>query len=248
MGVNVAPNIFQSTMMEILGDLEFVRVYMNDILIVSNGTFTDHMQKLEKVLKRLKDKGFHANVHECYFAKGELEYLGYWLTRQGIQPQPKKVEAILRLSAPQNWRQLRHFLGMVNYYRDMWQRRSHLLAPLTALTAKEVPWKWGSEQQEVFEEIKKVISKETMLAFPRFDKPFHVYTDASKYQLGAVIMQEGRPLAFYSRKLNSTQKRYTTGEQELLSIVETLKEFQNILLGQKVIVHTDHKRIFCMVI
>jgi RNase H-like domain found in reverse transcriptase len=92
--------------------------------------------------------------------------------------------------------------------------------------------------------IKKVISKETVLAFPRLDKPFHAYTDASKYQLGAVIIQEGRPLPFYSRKLNtSAQKRYTTGEQELLSIVETLKEFRNILLGQKVIVLTDHKNI-----
>jgi RNase H-like domain found in reverse transcriptase len=109
------------------------------------------------------------------------------------------------------------------------------LGPLTTLMAKEVPWKWGKEQQEAFEEIKKVISKDTMLAFPRFDKPFHVYTD----------MQEGRPLAFYSRKLNRAQKRYTTGEQELLSRVETLKEFRNILLGQKVIVHTDHKNIRC---
>ena len=87
------------------------------------------------------------------------------------------------------------------------------------------------------------MSKETLLTFPQFDKPFHVYTDASKHQLGAVIMQEGKPLAFYSRKLNSAQKNYTTGEQELLSIVETLKEFRNILLGQKIIVHTDHKNI-----
>jgi Reverse transcriptase (RNA-dependent DNA polymerase) len=169
MRVNVAPDIFRSIMMEILGDLELVRVYMDDILIVSNGTFNDHMQKLEKVLKRLEDKGFRANVRKCYFAKGELEYLGYWLTCQGIQPQPKKVEAILRLSALQNRRQLRHFLGMEKYHRDVWQRRSHSLAPLTTLTAKEVPWKWGKEQQEAFEEIKKVIGKETMLAFPRFD-------------------------------------------------------------------------------
>lgn len=117
------------------------------------------------------------------------------------------------------------------------------MAPLSALTSKDTPWKWGQEQEEAFEEIKKVISKETLLAFPRFDKPFHVYTDASNYQLGAVIMQEGKPLAFYSRKLNGAQKNYTTGEQELLSIVETLKEFRNILLGQQVIVHTDHKNI-----
>jgi RNase H-like domain found in reverse transcriptase len=80
------------------------------------------------------------------------------------------------------------------------------------------------EQAEAFEEIKRVISKETLLAFPRFDKAFHAYTDASNYQLGTVIMQEGRPLAFYSRKLNGAQKNYTTGEQELLSIVESNPE------------------------
>jgi hypothetical protein len=84
------------------------------------------------------------------------------------------------------------------------------------------------------------VSQETLLAFPDFEKQFHVYTDASNKRLGAVIMQEGKPLAFYSIKLSSAQTRYTTGEQELLSIVETPR---NILLGQKVIVHTDHLNI-----
>ena len=91
--------------------------------------------------------------------------------------------------------------------------------------------------------MKATISKQAMLNFPDFEKEFHVYTDASDYQLGGVVMQEGKPLAFYSPKLTNTQKRYTTGEQELLSIVETLKEFCNILWGQKIIVHTDHKNI-----
>jgi Reverse transcriptase (RNA-dependent DNA polymerase) len=147
MGISLAPNIFQTIMQEILGDLNFVRVYIDDILIIStNGTFQDHMQKLKQVLQRLEDRGLmRANVRKCFFARTELEYLGYWLTRQGIQPQPKKGEAILRLSAPQNWRQLSHFLGMVNYYRDMWQCRSHLLAPLSALTLKDVPWQWETK-------------------------------------------------------------------------------------------------------
>jgi hypothetical protein len=87
------------------------------------------------------------------------------------------------------------------------------------------------------------VSKETLLAFPDFEKEFHVYTDASNKQLGAVIMKGVKPLAFYSTKLNSAQTRYTTGEQELISIVEPLKEFRDILLGQQVIVHTDHLNI-----
>jgi hypothetical protein len=87
------------------------------------------------------------------------------------------------------------------------------------------------------------VSQETLLAFTDFEKEFHVYTDTSNKQLGSFIMQEGKPLDFYSRKLNLAQTRYTTGEKELLSIVETLKEFRDILIGQKVIVHTDHLNI-----
>jgi hypothetical protein len=87
------------------------------------------------------------------------------------------------------------------------------------------------------------VSQDTLLEFPDFEKEFHVYTDASNKKLGAVIMQERKPLAFYRRKLNSAQTRYTTGEQELLSIVETIKEFRDILLGQQAIVHTDHLNI-----
>jgi hypothetical protein len=118
-----------------------------------------------------------------------------------------------------------------------------MLAPLTGLVSPLFKYKWGPEQQKEFYEIKQKVSQETLLAFPDFEKEFHVYTDASDEQLGAVIMQEGKPLAFYSRKLSSAQIHYTIGEQELLSKVETLKEFINVLLGQKVIVHTDHLNI-----
>lgn len=243
MGIKNSPDVFQSIMTEILGDLEYTRTYIDDVLITSNGSFEDHCEKVAEVLSRLQKAGFRANLRKCFFGRDSLEYLGYWLTRNGVQPQPKKVEAIIRLNVPKTKRQLRHFLGMVNYYRDMWRRRSHILAPLTSLISKDVPFKWTQEHTEAFEEMKAVIGKETMLTFPDFNKKFHIYTDASNTQLGAVIMQEGKPLAFYSRKMNSAQRRYTTGEQELLSIVETLKEFRNILLGQDLVVHTDHMNI-----
>jgi hypothetical protein len=112
-------------------------------------------------------------------------------------------------------------LGVINYYRDMWQKRSHMLAPLTGLVSPLVKYKWGEEEQKEFDAIKQKMSRDTLLAFTDFEKEFHVYTDASNKQFGAVIMQEGKPLAFYSRKLNSAQTHYTTGEQGLLSIVET---------------------------
>ena len=91
--------------------------------------------------------------------------------------------------------------------------------------------------------MKKVMAKDTILNYPDFNKVFEIHTDASDRQLGAVIFQEGKPFAFYSRKLSSAQHNYTTTEQELLSIVETLKEFRNILLGQKIKIYTDHKNL-----
>jgi hypothetical protein len=243
MGICNAPDIFQSIMMRLLGDLDFVQVYMDDILITSSTTFEDHLSKLLLVLQRLERAGFRANARKCAFATDRVEYLGYDISRTGIHPQPKKVEAILKMQPPTTKRQLRRFLGMINYYRDMWRGRSHILAPLTSLSGKNAKWKWTDECEQAFETIKRSIARETMLTFPDFNKEFHIYTDASDFQLGAVIMQDDKPLAFYSRKLNKHQRRYTTGEQELLSIVETLKEFHNILLGQQLVIHTDHLNI-----
>ncbi len=191
----------------------------------------------------MSQAGLKVNAKKSFFAKSELEYLGYWVTRDGIQPVKSKVEAMLKVAPPKTKKQLRGFIGLVNYYRDMWAKRSHVLAPLAALTSNQAKWEWKEEHQKVFNEVKKIIAKEVLLTFPDFNKPFDVHTDASHYQLGVVISQEGKPIAFYSRKLNPAQTRYTTTERELLSIVETLKEFKNILLGHEIIVHTDHKNL-----
>jgi hypothetical protein len=125
----------------------------------------------------------------------------------------------------------------------MWPKRSEILAPLSTLTSNTKPFVWKDEHQKAFEEIKKIIVRETLLSFPDFTKVFEIHTDASHTQLGSVISQEGKPLAFYSRKLNPTQTRYTTTEWELLAIVETLKEFRNILFGQQIRVFTDHQNL-----
>ena len=185
------------------------------------------------------------NAKKSSFCRTEVEYLGYLITREGIKPQAKKVQALHNMSTPRTRTELRSFLGLVNYYRDMAVRRSHIIAPLTKLTSKKVPFKWTEIHQKAFEQIKLVLSKETLLRYPNFSKEFEIHTDASQTQLGAVISQDGKPIAFYSRKLTDCQTRYTTTERELLAIVETLKEFRNILLGQKLVIHTDHKNLTC---
>jgi hypothetical protein len=116
-------------------------------------------------------------------------------------------------------------------------------APLTSITSTNIPWKWGEEQSKAFVEANKILSKEALLAYPVFDKPFIIHTNASHRQLGAVISQDNHPIAFCSRKLNDAQTRCTTTERELLSIVETLKEFRMTLLGHKIVTWTDHKNL-----
>ena len=253
MGLKNSPDIFQEKMSELMAGLEFVRVYIDDMLCITNrykdveeteaAVWERYWEQLEKVFDRLKEAGLKVNAKKSFFGKQELEYLGYWVTRDGIQPLPKKVQAICNLEPPTSVKQVRKFIGMVNFYRDMWRKRSELLAPLTRLTSKDAKFKWTEVEQKAFEDIKRILSRETLLAYPDFNKPFVIHTDASKTQLGAVISQEGKPIAFYSRKLSDAQKRYTTTEQELLSIVETLKEFRNILLGHQITVYTDHRNL-----
>jgi hypothetical protein len=244
-GICNGPDIFQEKIYELFDGMEYIRAHIDDLLVLTKGDYDDHLEKLDKTLQKLTEAGLRVNAKKSFFARAELEYLGYWITREGIKPLPKKVEAILRIAPPKNKKELRGFIGIVNYYRDMWIRRSHVLAPLASLTSKTTKWKWEAEHQKAFDDAKRIIAREVMLAYPDFSKPFEIHTDASHFQLGAVISQEGKPIAFYSRKLNDAQTRYTTTERELLSIVETLKEFKNILLGHRIIVHTDHKNLTC---
>ena len=248
MGIVSAPDIFQGKMNHLMSDLEWVCCYLDDILCITKDSFTDHLNKLKPVLDRLESAGFRVNLLKSTFAMDEIEYLGYWLTREGIKPHPKKVEAIKNLDPPKTRKGLRRILGIIQYYRDMWKGRSQILAPLTHMSSKKVPFKWTAECQKALDEMKEIVSQEVMLMYPDFNKPFNIYTDASDIQLGAVITQKdsnnnNRLIAFYSRKLIPAQTRYTTTERELLSIVETCSESWNILLGYPINIYTDHKNL-----
>ncbi len=218
-------------MSELMAGLEFVRTYIDDILCITKGDFQDHLQKLEEVFNRMTEANLKVNAEKSFFAKPELEYLGFYINRKGIMPLTKKVDAIHAMEHPTTRKQLRRFIGVVNYYRDMWPHRADILAPLSKLTSPNVKFKWTDVEQQAFDKMKKIICKDVLLNYPNFNKPFTIFTDASHHQLGSVISQDGKPIAFYSRKLNPAQSKYTTTERELLSIVETLKEYRNILFG-----------------
>ena len=138
----------------------------------------------------------------------EIDYLGYLVTPDGVKPNPKKIKAIQALERPTTVTEVRRLIRMVQYYRDLWPRRSHILHPFTAISSgkKGTKIKWTPELEDSFHEIKKMVCKETLLNYPDWSQPFDIHTDASDYQLGAVISQKGKPIEFFSRKLNSAQK------------------------------------------
>ena len=241
MGISESPDIATKMMLSILDDIDGIEFYMDDIGVFTT-TWTDHLSLLSTVLGHLENMGFTINPLKCEWAIQEMDFLGHWLTPNGVKPWCKKVDTILHLQPPTNVKQLRSFLGMVNYYRDMWMRHTHVIAPLTALTGKG-SFIWTPECQQAFDQMKALVSSNAFLAFPDHTQPFDIKTDACEYQLGSVIKQNGCPIAYYSRKLNSAQCNYMTIEKELLSIVETFKEFRTILLGSVIRVHTDHKNL-----
>jgi hypothetical protein len=135
MGFGGSADIFQAQIMDLMASLE-LQAYMDDLLIITRGILDKHLQKMETVLTRLCDAGLKVNAAKSLFCAHEIEYLGYIVTRDGIKHQPKRLQAILMLNPSNNGKELRHFLRMVQYYRDMWARHSEMLAPLTDLVGE----------------------------------------------------------------------------------------------------------------
>ena len=131
-GIKIAPDVFQNVMSILTQDMEYVKNYLDDLLILTNKGFNDHVTKLEIVLARLSTVGMRVNASKSKFFAEQIEYPDYWITRKGIYPVQSKVEAILKIKAPKSRKERHHFIGTVNYYRDMWFCRSALLAPLTS--------------------------------------------------------------------------------------------------------------------
>ena len=248
-GLCNAPATFQRLMENVLAGLtcDCCMVYIDDILVTSK-TFEDHLLHLGKVLDRLCKAGLRLKPTKCNFAQEKVDYLGHVVSKYGVEVDPRKVEAVRDFAQPHDLITLRSFLGLAAYYRRFIPNFSKVASPLHALTRKDTPFVWTPTCQNAFDELKQLLTKAPVLAFPDFTRDFLLETDASGVGLGAVLAQKQedgavRPLAFASRTLQPHEKNYGVTELEALGVVWAAKHFRPYLYGHHCDVYTDHEAL-----
>lgn len=171
----------------------------------------------------------------------EIKYIGHILSAQGVKPDEEKVRAVTEIPPPQSKQELQRFLGVVQYLAKFIPNMSDISAPLRKLLERETEWHWEDAQQQSFEKLKYLVTQSPTLKFFDVSKPVTLSVDSSSEGIGAVILQEGRPVAYGSRALNDCQRRYAQIEKELLAIVYGCEKFHQYVYGKEITVESDHK-------
>ena len=233
-GVASAPAIFQKLMDTVLQGIPGVVCYIDDILI-SGADEETHLRTLGQVFARLEKHGFKLKQEKCEFLLRSIEYLGYIISQDGIQPVPTKVTAILNAPKPINVQQLCSFLGLVNYYGKFIPNLAALLHPLNALLRADRKWKWSPECDKAFQDAKDQLTSAKVLTHYNPTLPIVMAADASAYGVGAVISHvfpdsSERPIAFASRTLTTSEKNYAQLEKEALALVFGVRSSTNICM------------------
>jgi hypothetical protein len=243
-GLTNAPATFQRLVNDIFRPLldNCVVVYLDDILIYSPDLAT-HQEHLRQVFEILRREKLYCKKSKCEFLKTSVEYLGHVISDQGIQVDPKKVESIVNWPVPKDVSALRSFLGLANYYRRFIQDYAKYTEPLNKLLRKDSEYLWNEDCQGAMDFLKEKLSSAPILRSADHSLPFQVTTDASDYAVGAVLSQEGRPVAYESRQMSPAEKNYAVHEKELLAIVHALKTWRHYLEGQEFDVITDHQSL-----
>ena len=244
-GLCNAPSSFQRLMNSILQPLgwNFCMVYMDDILIFSSSP-QEHAKHVRQVLELLRSHKIYLKPSKCKWFQTQVEFLGHVVSDQGIQVDKKKVQAIRDFPVPSGEKELMSFLGAAGFFRRFVRQFAHMTKPLTDLLKKDTPWVWGELQHTAFDSVKDALSTATVVQPPDPSKPFIVYTDASDFAVGAVVMQDHgsgpQPIAYMSRKHASAERNYPTREKELLAIVCALREWRHYFANTQISVFTDH--------
>lgn len=242
-GLMNAPATFQSTMNDIFRPFlrKFVLVFFDDILIYSQNML-DHYNHLEQVLAVLVSNCFVANQAKYKFGYEQVDYLGHIISGKGVAVDPEKVKCIRDWPPPKNVKGVRGFLGLTGYYRKFIKDYGKVAKPLTELTKKD-NFLWGKEATEAFENLKDIMTTSPVLVLPNFALPFEVECDAAGRGIGAVLMQNRQPIAFFSKALSAGNLAKSVYEKELMALVLSIQHWRHYLLGKQFVVYTDHKSL-----
>lgn len=239
-GLANAPATFQALMHRILNPLShFCLVYLDDICIMSKSP-EEHVQHLDQVLEVLRKNHLFVKLQKCAFCKPEVNFLGFVAGKHGLKVDPRKIDTVTSWPVPKDPHEVRQFLGLTNYFRKFIQGYAALAAPMQELVCKQKQFVWTDACQHSFDDLKQALTSAPVLALPDFTKPFEVVSDASLLGTGAVLMQDGKPLAYTSKRFIPAERNYSTTDQEFLGVIRALTEWRCYLEGSQVTLITDH--------
>ncbi|WVZ81560.1 hypothetical protein U9M48_028917 [Paspalum notatum var. saurae] len=243
-GLTGAPGTFRLAMNTTLAPClrHFALVFFDDILIYSP-TFEDHLSHLRQVFELLDRDQWKVKMSKCSFALRQIGYLGHVISAQGVSTDPDKVSAIASWSSPTSAKELRSFLGLAGYYRKFVPHFGILSKPLHALLKKHAIFVWTSEQEHSFRALKYALCHTPVLALPNFDLPFAIETDACATGIGAVLLQQGHPLAYFSKALGPKSQGLSTYEKEYLAILMAVQQWRSYLQLREFIIFTDQRSL-----
>jgi hypothetical protein len=192
--------------------------------LIYSGSLEEHAEHLRKVFQRLRENNLYAKLEKSEFGVMEVDFLGHRITQEGLKMDDHKVKAILDWEPPKSVPALRSFLELASYYRKFIKNFAKIAAPLTNLLKKSaITYEWEKTCGEAFETLKGILVKASVLKLPDFDKEFEIHSDASDFAIGGVLVQEGRPVAFESKKLSETERRWPTHEKEMWAVIHCFK-------------------------
>ena len=243
-GIPCAPELFQRRMNQMLEGLEGVVFLVDDVLVFGSNR-EEHDARLSAVLQRLEKVGATLNKEKCVFHQTSVKFLGHVIDEDGIRADPEKTLAISNMEPPQSVSDLQRFMGLVNQLGKFSSRIAEISQPLRGLLSNKSAWVWGPDQERSFVEIKQELTKPTVLVLYDPQAETKVSADASSIGWGAVLLQlDGqmwKPVAYASRALSDTERRYAQIEKEGLATTWACEKFCTYILGRSFVVETDHK-------
>ncbi|KAJ3698219.1 hypothetical protein LUZ61_001924 [Rhynchospora tenuis] len=238
-GLSNAPATFQSLMNHIFKQhsRRFILVFFDDILIYSR-SLEEHKKHLQIALKILKSNKLFAKWSKCEFGVERLEYLGNVISVEGVATDPKKIEVMQNWPQPRNVKELRSFLGLTGYYRKFIKGYGTIAKPLSDQLKKN-SFNWSEPATQAFNQLKESLVTAPVLAMPDFNQPFVLETDACDTGVGAVLMQNKRPITYFSKSLGVKNQGVSTYEKEFLALLTAVQKWRHYLMSRPFVIRTD---------